>query len=85
MATQAMDVFMSSCTVFVFMSLMEYAMVNILMGDLLVDADESVIAKGVKTVVTVSKKLSTKKLGGNNSPESTRVSYSDLTFQYSDP
>ncbi|UYV74357.1 hypothetical protein LAZ67_11003206 [Cordylochernes scorpioides] len=30
---KAIDIFMSSCTVFVFSSLMEYAFVNILMGD----------------------------------------------------
>lgn len=31
---QAMDMFMSSCTVFVFLSLMEYAVVNIILGDM---------------------------------------------------
>nr|XP_053651940.1 glycine receptor subunit alpha-2-like [Cherax quadricarinatus] len=31
---KAIDMFMSSCTVFVFMSLMEYAMVNIILGDM---------------------------------------------------
>ncbi|XP_071536170.1 glycine receptor subunit alpha-2-like [Panulirus ornatus] len=31
---KAIDMFMSSCTVFVFLSLMEYAMVNIILGDM---------------------------------------------------
>ncbi|XP_063884419.1 glycine receptor subunit alphaZ1-like isoform X2 [Scylla paramamosain] len=31
---KAIDLFMSSCTVFVFLSLMEYAMVNIILGDM---------------------------------------------------
>ncbi|XP_064098794.1 glycine receptor subunit alpha-2-like [Macrobrachium nipponense] len=31
---KAIDMFMSSCTVFVFLSLMEYAMVNVILGDM---------------------------------------------------
>ena len=31
---QAIDMFMSSCTVFVFLSLIEYAFVNVMMGDI---------------------------------------------------
>ncbi len=33
-ARQAIDIFMSSCTVFVFLSLIEYAFVNVMMGDI---------------------------------------------------
>ena len=31
---QAIDMFMSSCTLFVFFSLIEYAFVNVMMGDI---------------------------------------------------
>ena len=31
---QAIDIFMSSCTVFVFLSLIEYAFVNVMLGDI---------------------------------------------------
>lgn len=41
--------FMSGCTVFVFFSLMEYALVNILMGDV-VDGDEGALKKGIKSM-----------------------------------
>ena len=32
--SQAIDMFMSSCTLFVFFSLIEYAIVNVMMGDI---------------------------------------------------
>ena len=31
---QAIDLFMSSCMIFVFLSLIEYAFVNVMMGDI---------------------------------------------------
>ncbi|CAG0919156.1 unnamed protein product [Notodromas monacha] len=44
---KGIDFFMSSCTVFVFFSLMEYAVVNVVLGDL-VDSDESYLRKGMR-------------------------------------
>ena len=37
---QAIDIFMSSCLVFVFLSLIEYALVNIILGDI-IDSEEA--------------------------------------------
>ena len=34
LSLQAIDIFMSSCTVFVFLCLIEYAFVNVMMGDI---------------------------------------------------
>ena len=45
---------MSGCTVFVFLSLMEYALVNILMGDVVEGAEESALKKGMKSMFMTS-------------------------------
>ena len=44
---------MSGCTVFVFCSLMEYALVNIVMGDF-IEGDDSAIKRGMKSIFVTS-------------------------------
>jgi hypothetical protein len=61
---------MSGCTVFVFMSLMEYALVNILMGDI-VDGEESALKKGMKSMFMTT--VGGGNNGGNNRGGSTRM------------
>lgn len=64
---------MSGCTVFVFMSLMEYALVNILMGDI-VDGEESALKKGMKSMFMTTAGGGNNNSGGNNrSGGSTRM------------
>ena len=40
---------MSGCTVFVFCSLMEYALVNIVLGDF-IEGDDSALKRGMKSI-----------------------------------
>ncbi|XP_037087888.1 glycine receptor subunit alpha-4-like [Pollicipes pollicipes] len=49
---KAIDIFMSSCMVFVFLSLMEYAVVNIILGDF-IDSDEGMSKSNARTSVFV--------------------------------
>merc|ERR1712110_1339581 len=50
---KAIDVFMSGCTVFVFLSLIEYAFVNVMMGD--ISEVERKKSKGLSTLLLGAK------------------------------
>jgi hypothetical protein len=47
---------MSTCTIFVFFSLMEYALINVIMGDF-VDSDQSMLKRSFRSM---TKRLSTR-------------------------
>ena len=65
---QATDMFMSGCTVFVFLSLMEYALVNIVMGDI---ADiENKKSAGLTNLLLGAKALALGLSGGLKQPKS---------------
>ncbi|KAF2354475.1 Neurotransmitter-gated ion-channel ligand-binding domain [Trinorchestia longiramus] len=57
---KAIDMFMSSCTVFVFLSLMEYAVVNVILGDMVERRNQESLMKKV-TRKLVGKKARAKK------------------------
>ena len=48
---QAIDIFMSSCLVFVFLSLIEYALVNIILGDIVESEEGLAKHSGVRSSV----------------------------------
>lgn len=69
---------MSGCTVFVFCSLMEYALVNILMGDI-IDGEESALKKGMKSMFVTSGASS----GSGRMPASSQQVRAAFTFSLS--
>lgn len=65
---------MSGCTVFVFCSLMEYALVNIVMGDVM-EGDESALRKGMKSIFMAAR-FATPRSKGHASSQASRTSSS---------
>ncbi|CAL4123048.1 unnamed protein product [Meganyctiphanes norvegica] len=52
---KAIDLFMSSCTVFVFLSLMEYAMVNVILGDQIDQKPEISVMRKISRRLTIKR------------------------------
>ncbi|KAK4288645.1 hypothetical protein Pmani_038333 [Petrolisthes manimaculis] len=70
-----MDMFMSSCTVFVFLSLMEYAVVNIILGDMV---DQKAPPPDENIIRRVTRKLTVRRPG---TPTTRRRNGGDVTLQ----